>query len=194
MRTTTTSTIADAGLLGLRGVVGGYLAAHGAQKLFGAFGGEGSEATAEQFEEHLELQPGPQMATLAGGAELIGGVLTTAGLGGPLGPMAIIGTMGVASATAHRDNGPFNTDGGPELPLTNIAACLALIATGPGRFSLDHILRVRTPKALIALALVGGTAAATYTLRKPLADELASSTRMPVEDDLAEDTYLRATA
>ena len=76
-------------------------------------------------------------------AELVGGTLTAAGLGGPLGPMAIIGTMTVASQTAHRGKGPFVADGGPELTLTNVAAAATIALVGPGRFSLDRVLRVR---------------------------------------------------
>src|ERR1044071_581361 len=117
--TTRTSPLADLALLGLRGVVGGYVAAHGAQKLFGSFGGHGLEATAQGFEEHLDLAPGKEMAAAAGGAELAGGTLTALGLGGPIGPLTIASTMGVAAQTAHRGKGPFTTEGGPELPLTN---------------------------------------------------------------------------
>jgi putative oxidoreductase len=193
MRNKTTSIIADVGLLGLRGVVGGYLAAHGAQKLFGSFGGGGLEDTGESFEEGLDLDPGKEMAALAGGAEFGGGVLTAAGLGGPLGPLAIIGVMSVASLTAHRGKGPFNTEGGPELPLTNIAACVALMGTGPGRLSLDWLLRIRTPKKLIALALLGGAGAAAYIFRDELNQALEEPGPTPAEE-LADDTYLRATA
>ena len=195
MRKKTTSIIADAGLLGLRGVVGGYLAAHGAQKLFGSFGGSGLEGTGEAFEEGLGREPGKEMAALAGGAELAGGALTAAGLGGPLGPLAIIGVMSVASGTAHRGKGPFNTEGGPELPLTNIAAAFALMATGPGRFSLDWLLRVRTPKRLLALAVLSGLGATTYIFRDELKDAVDQPAPGPAPaDELAEDTYLRATA
>ena len=42
--------IRDIALLASRTVVGGYLAAHGAQKLFGTFGGHGLEPTAAGFE------------------------------------------------------------------------------------------------------------------------------------------------
>ena len=67
---TRTSIIADTALLGLRGVVGGYLAAHGAQKLFGAVDGPGLDGTGQQFEEHLDLAPGREMAAAAGASEL----------------------------------------------------------------------------------------------------------------------------
>jgi putative oxidoreductase len=89
-------------LLGARAVVGGYLAIHGAQKLFGAFGGPGLTKAAAGF-ERIGLAPGRQMAALAGAAELGGGLLTVAGAADPAGPLAIIGTMAVASATHQAD-------------------------------------------------------------------------------------------
>jgi putative oxidoreductase len=119
-------------LFGARVVVEGYLAVHGAQKLFGAFGGPGLAKAAAGF-ERIGLAPGRQMAALAGAAEPGGGLLTVAGAADPAGPLAIIGTMAVASAT-HRANGPLARDGGFELPLTNLAAAAALAAAGPGRF------------------------------------------------------------
>ncbi len=163
--TTRTSLLADTALLGLRGVVGGYLAAHGAQKLFGSFDGPGLEGAGEFFEEGLDLAPGKEMAALAGGSELVGGTLTALGLGGPLGPMAIIGAMGVATQTAHRGKGPFTTDGGPELPLTNIAAATTIAVVGPGHLSLDTLLRVKPSKALVALAVRAGVGAAAAVIQ-----------------------------
>jgi putative oxidoreductase len=138
-------------LLGARVIVGGYLAVHGAQKLFGAFGGPGLDRAAAGF-ERIGLSPGRQMAALAGVAELGGGLLTAAGAADPAGPLAIIGTMAVASAT-HRANGPLARNGGFELPLTNLAAASALAAAGPGRFRVGPAL----PRPLTAAgAAIGG--------------------------------------
>jgi putative oxidoreductase len=109
-------------------VLGGYLAAHGAQKLFGMFGGHGLEGTAKGF-ERLGLTPGREMAMLAGAAELGGGVLTATGLAEPLGPVAIVGTMTVATVV-HRKAGPLAATGGFELPLTNLALAGVLLAAG----------------------------------------------------------------
>ncbi len=147
-------------LLGARLVVGGYLAVHGAQKLFGVFGGPGLDKAAAGF-ERIGLAPGKQMAAVAGAAELGGGLLTVTGAADPAGPLAIIGTMAVASAT-HRANGPLARDGGFELPLTNLAAATALAAAGPGRFRVGPAL----PRPLAAAAAAIGGILAAGTLVK----------------------------
>src|SRR5271154_1944289 len=90
----------DLALLVERLVLGGYLAAHGAQKLFGSFGGPGLDATAAGF-ERLGLSPGREMAILAGASERGGGLLTATGVAEPLGPIMVAGAMTVATAV-HR--------------------------------------------------------------------------------------------
>src|SRR3984885_6458062 len=95
----------DVRLLGTRLVLGSYLAVHGAQKLFGAFGGPGLDQAGAGF-EHIGLTPGKPMAALAGPPDLGGGLLTVAGAADPAGPLAIIGAMTVASMV-HRDSGPL---------------------------------------------------------------------------------------
>jgi len=113
-------------------VVGSYLAVHGAQKLFGAFGGPGLDKAGAGF-HRIGLRPGKHMAAAAGITELGGGILTAAGIADPAGPLAIMGAMTVA-ATTHRAKGPLNARGGFELPLTNLAAAATLAAVGPGKF------------------------------------------------------------
>jgi putative oxidoreductase len=137
-------------LLASRLVLGSYLAVHGAQKLFGAFGGGGLDRTAAGF-HRIGLRPGKQMAAAAGISELGGGLLTAAGIADPAGPLAIMGTMTVA-ATTHRAKGPLSAKGGFELPLTNFAAAAALAAAGPGRYRLGPGL----PRPLAAGAIAGG--------------------------------------
>jgi putative oxidoreductase len=105
----------DVMLLGTRLVLGSYLAVHGAQKLFGTFGGPGLERAGAGF-ERIGLTPGKPMAALAGATELGGGLLTVAGVADPAGPLAIIGAMTVASAT-HRASGALAANRGFELPL-----------------------------------------------------------------------------
>lgn len=149
----------DTALLGARLVLGGYLAVHGAQKLFGIFGGRGLDATGIGFES-IGLTPGKPMAAIAGATELGGGLLTATGLAAPLGPLALAGAMAVASAT-HRAKGPLAANGGYELPLTNLAAAAALAAAGPGRFSIGP----RVPGSVAGIAAAVGGVLAFASLR-----------------------------
>src|SRR5260370_2570443 len=87
----------DLGLLALRVGVGGTLFAHGAQKLFGWFGGAGLEQTGKAFEQ-LGFRPGQVNAIAAGLGEAGGGALLAAGLGTPGAPPAVPGTMIVPSS------------------------------------------------------------------------------------------------
>ena len=153
------------GLLASRFVLGGYLAVHGAQKLFGSFGGRGLDATATSFES-MGLRPGKAMATLAGASELGGGILTAAGIGDPLGPLAIAGTMAVATSV-HRKSGPLAQRGGFELPLTNLALAVALLSAGPGQ----HRVGPNLPRTLARLAVVGGVGLAAVSVVRILRAE-----------------------
>jgi putative oxidoreductase len=152
----------DVMLLGTRLVLGSYLAVHGAQKLFGAFGGPGLERAGAGF-DRIGLTPGKPMAALAGATELGGGLLTVAGVADPAGPLAIIGAMTVASVT-HRASGPLAANRGFELPLTNLAAAAALTAAGPGRFRIGPALSRRLTTAAVA----GGAVLAAASLAKML--------------------------
>jgi putative oxidoreductase len=156
------SDMRDVMLLGTRLVLGSYLAVHGAQKLFGSFGGPGLERAGAGF-DRIGLTPGKPMAALAGATELGGGLLTVAGVADPAGPLAIIGAMTVASAT-HRASGPLAANRGFELPLTNLAAAAALAAAGPGRFRIGPPLSRRLTTAVVA----GGAVMAAASLAKML--------------------------
>jgi putative oxidoreductase len=170
--------MSDLAALILRALLGGLLAGHGAQKLFGWFNGPGLEGTSG-FMEMLGLRPGRPWALLAGLSEFGGGVLMLLGLLNPLGPLGVIGSMAMATATAHRDKPIWVTEGGAELPVTNIAASTALILNGPGRYSLDRALGIRLPAwiAPLGLALVVLT-----VLYAPGGDETT-----PQEDEARED-------
>ena len=148
----------DIGLLATRSVLGGYLAVHGAQKLFGSCGGPGRDATATAFEAQ-GMRPGKAMALAAGASEFGGGVLTVTGVAAPLGPLAIAGAMVVATAV-HRKQGPMAQKKGFELPLTNLALAVGLISSGSGRW----VLGPRLPKSMARLAAVAGTAVAAGSL------------------------------
>ncbi|HBN15283.1 MAG: DoxD-like family protein [Gammaproteobacteria bacterium] len=134
----------NAGLaaLVLRVPVGIILVAHGAQKLFGWFGGYGLEGTG-QFMSSLGLEPGYLMALLAGSAEFFGGLALLLGL--LTRPAALVSafTMAVALFSAHIGNGLFMSNNGYEYALTLLAATLALAIQGAGTLSLDRALLKR---------------------------------------------------
>jgi putative oxidoreductase len=161
------SVMSDLGLLILRLAVGGLLAGHGSQKLFGWFSGPGLKGIAGWLES-MGLKPGTLWATAASASEFGGGVLTTLGFLHPLGPLGTMGAMIMATVKAHWGKPIWETKGGAELPVTNMAAALALTLTGPGRFSLDHVLGIRLPRALvIAIAIVEAAMVAIGIASRP---------------------------
>lgn len=156
-----TDTWNDLGLLALRLGVGGSLAAHGAQKLFGSFGGYGPSGTGQWMDSLGFAGSGKTNAILAGLGEFAGGTLLALGLGTGAAGAAVTGTMTVAGST-HGPNGFFNTSGGYELPATYGLVGTALALAGPGRFSLDHLSGHtvnRTWMAVVGLAAAVGSAA-----------------------------------
>jgi putative oxidoreductase len=154
MRKRSNSSTRDLGLLALRLTTGGLMAGHGAQKLFGAFGGYGIEGTGGWLES-IGLKPGKPWAYLAGGGEFGSGVLTALGLLHPIGPISMFGPMIMAWATVHTGKPIWSTSGGGELPLLYLAAAAALGLTGPGRYSLDEALDLEIPMPLVLLTLAG---------------------------------------
>ena len=129
----------DIGLLIARVVVGLLFIGHGTQKLFGWFGGSGPEGTGG-FLGSLGYRRSRTMAIVNGVAEAGGGALLAMGFLTPIGCAALIGVMLTAAVAAHRHNGLWNQDGGYELPLLNAAVASEIAFTGPGRWSLDHVL------------------------------------------------------
>jgi putative oxidoreductase len=126
------------GLLLLRVVIGGTLFAHGAQKLFGWFGGHGLRGTAGFFGSTGWRLP-LLMAFLAGLGET-SGLAFAFGLLTPLAALGIATVMLNAIFAVHWRNGFFNGDGGLEFPLALGAVAVAVAATGPGRFSMDNAI------------------------------------------------------
>jgi len=153
----------DLGRTALRIVIGPLFVGHGAQKLFGWFGGHGLEGTGAFFEQ-LGLRPGKRHATGAGAAEAVGGALLTVGALTPVAAGLITGTMITAVRKVHAPKGPWNTDGGYEYNLTVIAAMAALAEVGPGRPSVDESVFPRLKGNGWALAQFAGAAAATALL------------------------------
>ncbi len=135
----------DLAVLVVRVTVGGLLAGHGSQKLFGWFGGGGLEGTGGFFES-LGFRPGRQWAGLAAVSEFGGGLLTALGFLNPIGPLAAAGSMLVATLTAHAGKPIWVTQGGAELPVTNIAVLGAISIAGPGRFSIDRAAGTGLPR------------------------------------------------
>jgi putative oxidoreductase len=125
------------GLLLLRLAVGGIMAAHGAQKLFGWWDGPGLRGTIGMCNNLAYRWPTLMGVSLAL-AEFGGGLLLAAGLLTPLGALAVTIVMVNAVYLVHWAKGFFNGNGGFEFNLLIGASAVALAAIGPGRFSLDH--------------------------------------------------------
>jgi putative oxidoreductase len=128
----------EIGLVLLRLTVGLTLAVHGAQKLFGWFGGLGLDATG-QFFETLGFLPGRRHAFVAGFAETGGGLLLVLGLFTPIAAALICGVMLVAMAVNIK-KGFFAQNGGYEYALVLSVAALSVAFTGPGSLSLDALI------------------------------------------------------
>ncbi len=157
------------GLLILRLAIGVILTAHGAQKLFGWFGGPGMNGWTQAV-TRLRIRPAQPWAWIAALAEFGGGLMLALGLLSPLGSLAIAGSMIVAVITVHLPRGFFAAKGGYEFNLALLAAAYALALTGPGAYSLDQALGIHLPEPLTLLvgtiALIAGVAV-TLVTRSP---------------------------
>lgn len=134
------------GALALRVPVGIIFAAHGAQKLFGWFGGHGLDGTG-QFFASLGLNPGFLMALLAGSAEFFGGLALLLGLLVRPSAVVLAFTMLVAILAVHVEHGLFLANGGYEFGLALLAATASLAWTGAGRLSIDARLAASPERA-----------------------------------------------
>ncbi|URJ47655.1 DoxX family protein [Paenibacillus polymyxa] len=128
------------GLLLIRLVVGLLLVGHGAQKLFGWFGGYGPKGTGGWMES-IGIKPGVFMAVSAGLMELLGGALFAVGLLTPLAALLIAVTMLGAIFKVHGPNGIWATANGYEYPLVLIAVVIGIALTGAGSYSIDALFR-----------------------------------------------------
>src|SRR3954447_11920282 len=127
------------GLLIIRLVVGILFIGHGAQKLFGWFGGFGLKGTGGWFES-IGMKPGITMALFAGLSELAGGILFSLGLLTPLAAILIAGTMVMAIIKVHGSNGLWATSNGYEYNLTLLAVTIGVALIGPGQYAIDTFL------------------------------------------------------
>lgn len=160
-------TARSVGLLIARFVIGPLMAAHGAQKLFGWFGGYGLNATGE-FMAQLGFTPGRRFAAAASITEVVSGLLITLGFLGALGPALMLSVMIVAAVTVHWKNGVFAMQNGIELPLLYAAAALGFGLTGFGQYSLDSVVGVASllPPAWLVLAAGAAGGFANLALRR----------------------------
>lgn len=163
----TDKVLRDLSLLAARLTLGGTMAAHGAQKLFGAFGGPGIEG-ASQFMGSLGFQPGEKYARASSMSELTAGALIVLGALGPVGPAMVVSVMLTAIETVHRPKGFWNAGGGYEMNVMYMMLALLLATEGYGSFSLDGALGLhrKTGATLGWLALAGGAAAAYGILQQ----------------------------
>ncbi|OBZ10181.1 MULTISPECIES: DoxX family protein [Bacillales] len=128
------------GLLVVRVVVGLLFVGHGAQKLFGWFGGYGPKGTGGWMES-IGIKPGVAMAVAAGLMELVGGLLFAAGLLTPLAAALIVLAMLGAIVKVHGQNGLWATANGYEYNLVLVAIAIGIALTGAGDYSIDALIR-----------------------------------------------------
>ena len=186
----------------LRATVGGLLIGHGGQKLWGWFGGAGIDGTAGWLAS-LRLTPPRQWALLAGASEFGGGLLTLLGLLNPIGPFIAAGAMLTAWVKVHLGKPIWVSQGGAELPLTNLAILAAISLRGPGKLSLDKALGIRTPLWVVVLTAIGVAAGVVVAAKPELVEgamplgetdaEIEGDPSMDVDDQeelrLASDVY-----
>ena len=172
----------DLGLLILRLTFGGLLAGHGGQKLFGWFAGPGFKGTTGWL-ELMGMRPGRPWAALAGASEFGGGVLTALGFLNPIGPLATIGAMGMATTKVHAGKPIWVTSGGAELPVLNMAVAIALSLLRPGKYSLDSALHLSLPRRLILIpGLILTAGAIAYGMKasaQPQAEQAQPQAEQP---------------
>ncbi|WP_251551419.1 DoxX family protein [Neobacillus muris] len=129
----------NTGILIIRLVIGLLFIGHGAQKLFGWFGGNGLKATGGWFDA-IGMKPGIPMALIAGLVELFGGIFFTLGLFTPIAGIMIAGTMVISIVKVHGRNGLWAVSNGYEYNLTMLAVAIGIAFIGPGQYALDSFL------------------------------------------------------
>jgi putative oxidoreductase len=154
------------GLLILRLVLGLTVAAHGAQKLFGWWGGTGMKGWTAAM-TRMRIRPAMPWAWMSALAELVGGLMVAIGFLNPLGSFALAGSMLVAIALVHWPKGFWTTKGGYEFNLLIVAAAATVAIAGPGAYSLDSAVGIHLPEPVIlivgTLATIAGVAVAVGT-------------------------------
>ncbi len=161
------------GLLVLRVVIGLIVAAHGAQKVLGWWGGPGMAGWTAAM-TRMRIQPAAPWAWLSALSELLGGIGLALGLLTPLPSFGIVAAMLVAIALVHWPNGFWNGKRGYEFNLSLVAAAIAVSLTGPGTYSIDSALGIHLPEpvtfVVVGLATLAGVGVAVGTRSKPAAE------------------------
>jgi putative oxidoreductase len=142
----------DIGLFLIRFTAGVLMAAHGAQKLFGWFGGSSmAQWTADL--ERMGIRPAAAWAYISIGAQFVGGLLLAAGLLTPFATVSLVGPMAVV-VIQKWEKGFFNVRGGFEFMLLLLVIGVAFGISGPGAISLDAALGFGLPLPIRAGILV----------------------------------------
>src|SRR5262245_44458432 len=132
---------ASSGLLIARLAIGLLMAAHGAQKLFGWFGGLGPKKSGDAMAQ-IGFRPGFAFAIVAGATEVVSGLLVAVGMLGPVGPALMLSVMIVAIVAVHWSHGVFAMNNGIEVPLLYAIASIVFAGVGYGGYSLDALLNI----------------------------------------------------
>src|SRR5580693_8103502 len=144
----------NTGLLVLRLIVGIPLAAHGAQKLFGWWGGPGVRGLHGHLTK-MRFRPAPLWVAGAVGTEIGGGLLLAAGFLSPLGSVGVGAAMLMAIAAFHWGKGFFSQRGGFESPFLYLVSAATIGMTGPGAYSLDSLFKIALPEPVTGIVAAG---------------------------------------
>lgn len=181
-------TLRDLSRLAARLTLGGTMAAHGAQKMFGVQGGPGLEGTTGMMRS-LGFEPADRYARAVAATEMTSGGLIALGALGPVGPAMLLSVMLVAVETVHRPKGYWNTNGGFEMNTMFALLALMLANEGYGTFSIDHLLglseKMRPSFGWLAMAGAIGAAFSILgrrTQQKPQAEQTQPSQHANARD------------
>jgi putative oxidoreductase len=154
-------------LLAARIALGGTMAAHGAQKMYGAFDGPGLEGATKMMES-LGFRPGERYGRALAATEMASGGLIAIGALGPIGPAMLLSVMLSAVHLVHWPKGYFNDKGGFEMNTMYVMLALLLATEGYGSYSFDAAvgLHEKTGPTIAWLAFAGGVAGALMMLQQ----------------------------
>lgn len=155
----------------LRVVMGSLVAGHGSQKMFGWFDGPGLKKWSS-ITESMGMKPGSFFGPAGALGEFGGGLLTALGFLNPMGPIAVVTMMILASVKAHWGKPIWASKGGAELAVTFLAGATAVALDGPGRYSLDSLLGIKLPRWLTALSVLGAVGAIVSATRPDLVERV----------------------